>query len=182
MSALELIANVETSGTASVGWTSIPQTYKHLYFKGLLVAPSSGSYTAINILLNQTASTGSNYISNAIGMTQSAATAMEYGNTPAFAWSKNYPATNGSAGTGSNSGTVIEGWVSYYTLANNDWGDVILAFKASAKGGNGSGNTFLRWSMVELEVVAALNAIQFERVDGTYWQTGSTISLYGLGS
>ena len=181
MPAAELIGNVTlASPAASIGWTSIPQSYKHLFYYGQVVSAGSG-VTSISPILNQVASTGSNYVSNYINITNSGSTVWDYGTSPIYV-SNVLPQTDGSSGAGVNAGTIFEGWIGYYTLANNDWGDAIMAHKMAAKGGNTGSSTFLTWAMVELEVVTAINAIQFTRVDGTNWGTGSNLSLYGLGS
>ena len=162
----ESIATLNLSSGTTASFTSIPSTYKHLQIRGNFLLSNVGY-----ILMKFNNDTASNYPGHSLYGSGTAATSVWNGQGDVFA--AIIYANSGSGGAVTYPGVFITDIIDYASTTKNKTVRSISGFDKNAAGG-----------IIELDSAAwlstsAINSIQITNGSRT-WQSGTTISLYGI--
>lgn len=163
-SAFELIdtQTVGAGGTASISFSSIPQTYKHLQIRCI----EQGASDVVATFNNDT---GSNYFSyHQVRGDGASAGSQSAGALTAF-WYL------GIAPSATNFGAAVADILDYTSTTKNKTIRQLAGYDA-----NGSGYILLRSSLWMPSTIAAISSIQIKLQGGQNINQFSTFSLYGV--
>jgi hypothetical protein len=184
---MEHIATVTQGSTSTpsvyvtMSFTSIPTTYSHLVFKGMLTNPSTVSDGFVLVSLNgDTPGVSNTYNSSSFGVQGGNPDQYLNGNDSYFAM--RYLNADNTSGTGNDGApTIIEGWIPFSTgRTSKYYGNAQIMTRASQKNNSAGTN---QGSTMHGRIEKPTSQADITQIDFQAWPgltTGDFISLYGL--
>lgn len=165
--AYESIATATPSGTGTVNFTSIPQTYTHLQLR--VFNQYAANDRAMGLRLNS--DSGSNYSVHGLYGQGSSAGAFGAANYGITEWLYNYDYGSGYAST-----SFVGGIIDILDYTNTNKYKTLRSLEGVDY--NGAGNIFMR--SASWRSTSAVTSINLTIQGGGNFATGTSIALYGI--
>ena len=160
-----LESQILTSNTATITFSSIPQTYKHLQIRGVS-RQASGANTQLNLRFN--GDTGTNYVSHFLFGSGSAVSSSAQTSRSSIIFGQ----STGSGETANIFSPVVMDILDYSNSSKNTTTRLFSSF-----------NNSLNWILMRSGLwmnTAAVTSISFTADSATDMVAGSRFSLYGI--